>query len=165
MSKKYEEFYFFTIEDVELFKPALRKLADEQITSATHAMAARYCIQKVKAENAKKEKPQEQPKKNTRSTAGGGLFGSLVDGVGGVVNAGIDFAGSLAHTAVDVTVGVAKFPFEVFAHLVPQNAKDIPRSKGSKSQMGLAGVNISFTHAGVNKVIEIVCLPVSRLQL
>lgn len=166
MSKRYEEFYFFSIEDVELFKPVLKNLADEVITSATHAMAARTCIQMVKAEEAK-EKTQEHPKKNTRSN-GGGLFDVLndaVDGVGSTVNTGIDLAGTVAHAAVDVSVGVAKFPFDVIAHLVPKDAKDIPRSQASKSHASLAAVNISFTHVGMNKVNGIVCLPASRVQL
>lgn len=134
----------------------LKKLADEQITSSTHAMAHRYTIQKLKAAEAEK-KATEQSKKNTSSTRPGGfggLFGGVVDSVGSVVNTGIDVAGGLAHTAVDVTVGVAKFPFEVFGYLVPKDAKDIPRSKASKSHMSLAQVNISFTHVGVNKVKE-----------
>ncbi|KOS45950.1 hypothetical protein ACN38_g3115 [Penicillium nordicum] len=156
LSKRYEEFYFFSIEDVELFKPVLKNLADEVITSATHAMAARTCIQMVKAEEAK-EKTQEHPKKNTRSN-GGGLFGVLndaVDGVGSTVNTGIDFAGTVAHAAVDVSVGVAKFPFDVIAHLVPKDAKDIPRSQASKSHASLAAVNISFTHVGMNKLWKV----------
>lgn len=166
MSKKYQVFYFFNIENPALFNPVLKKLADEQITSSTHAMAHRYTIQMLKAAEAEK-KAEKQPKKNTQSTGGGGLFGfmdDVVDGVGSAVNSGIDIAGSLAHTAVDVTIGVAKFPFEVFGYLVPKDAKDIPRSKGSKSHMGLAQVNISFTHAGVNKVNGIIDLPASSVK-
>ncbi|KAJ5094745.1 hypothetical protein N7456_010606 [Penicillium angulare] len=138
LSKQYEEFYFFSIEDVELFKPVLKKLADNEITSATHAMASRYAIQKVKADEAKKKGEVH------KSSGGGGIFG--------LVNAGVDLAGAVAHTAVDVTVGVAKFPFEFIEHLVPKDPKDIPRAKASKSHVGLAGVNVSFTFVGMQKL-------------
>jgi hypothetical protein len=167
LSKKYQVFYFFSIENPALFKPVLKKLADEQITSSTHAMAHRYTIQKLKAAEAEK-KAEEQTKKKTRSTGGGGFFGILGDVVesgASMANSGIDIVGSLANTALDVTIGVAKFPFEVFGHLVPKDAKDIPRSKGSKSHMGLAQVNISFTHVGVNKVNGIIDLPASSVRV
>jgi hypothetical protein len=156
LPKRYQEFYFFSIEDVELFKPVLKSLSDEVITNATRAMADRYCIQKIKAEikadaKEKAQEAQEQLKKTTQSIGGGNLFGfanPIVDGVGSAVNAGID----LADTMANVTIGAAKFPFDVFSHLVPQDAKDIVRSKASKDNMSLAAVNISFTHVGMNKL-------------
>jgi hypothetical protein len=159
LSKKYQVFYFFNIENPALFRPVLQKLADEQITSSTHAMAHRWAIQMLKKAEAEK-KAEEQPKRNTRSTGGGNIF----DFAGSVFNSGVDFAGNLVHTAVDVTIGVAKFPFEVFGYLVPKDVNDIPRSKGSKSHMGLAQVNISFTHAGVKKVSGIIDLPASSVK-
>ncbi|KAJ5931165.1 hypothetical protein N7466_006658 [Penicillium verhagenii] len=139
LSKQYEEFYFFTIEDAELFRPVLQKLADEVITSATHAMAARYEIQMVKNAEAGK-KAQEQPKKNTntRGSGGGGLFGLVNDAfdtAGSVAKGGIDLAGNVANAAVDITIGVARFPFDVIASLVPKDPKDIPRCKGDKTKL------------------------------
>jgi hypothetical protein len=125
----------------------------------------------VKAAEANKKAP-EQPKKNTRSTGGGdifGLFGNMaehfVEDAGILANTSIEAVGILANAALDVTIGLAKFPFDVIKHLIPKDEKDIPRSKGSKSHMSLAQVNISFTHVGVNKVNGIIDLPASSVKV
>ncbi|KAJ5993463.1 hypothetical protein N7451_009187 [Penicillium sp. IBT 35674x] len=49
LSKRYQQFFFFNIEDPELFKPILKTLANEVITSAKGALRDRAAIQKAKA--------------------------------------------------------------------------------------------------------------------
>ncbi|KAJ5168686.1 uncharacterized protein N7482_004280 [Penicillium canariense] len=49
LSKRYQEFWFFQIHDPDAFKPSLRKLADEVITSAADALNDKKAIHQAKA--------------------------------------------------------------------------------------------------------------------
>lgn len=49
MSKRYQQFFFFSIDNPDAFKPVLKTLADKVITSANDASLNRAKILKVKA--------------------------------------------------------------------------------------------------------------------
>lgn len=49
MSKRYQQFLFFKIDNAALFKPVLATLADEVITSSKGALKDRAAIHKAKA--------------------------------------------------------------------------------------------------------------------
>lgn len=69
MSKRYQQFFFFSIEDPAAFKPVLKTLADEVITSAHDAMRDRAHIHKVKATESK------APESNFAESIGAGIVG------------------------------------------------------------------------------------------
>ncbi|KAJ5648085.1 hypothetical protein N7490_004457 [Penicillium lividum] len=82
LSKRYEKFIFFTIQNPALFKPGLQKLADEEITSSNKALLDRVAIQKV----------NEAKKADCKKTqSGSGLLGVA----GGFINLGVEMLTAL----------------------------------------------------------------------